>query len=192
MKRYLILIVLAIFVLTSGVLVGCAQKPESPASPTTPEQTEPEPSSSEDWEVLNRWLGDLYGLPPVDNTEELQSAAFLVGGFWFEQVDKAVKKLEENGIPWERTAPFCYLFNYYVLHYTQLTNATTPLEFMAADHLLGDTVKALQDESEELVHTKWLGEPLKIFPTTEDAMESFKEIDRDWERLVEEAISKSK
>lgn len=191
MKRYLILILVAIFVLASGVLVGCGQKTESPASPT-PEQMQPEPSSSENWEVLNRWLGDLYGLPPVENTEELQSAAWLVSGFWFEQADKAVKKLEEDGIPWERTAPFCYLFNYYILYDTQLTNAETPLEFMATDHLLADSVKSLQDEAEELVHMKWLGEPLKIFPTTKDAMESFKEIDKDWERLMEEAVNKGK
>lgn len=194
MKRYLILILVAIFVLASGVLVGCGQKPESPASPTAPEQTEPTPESPspQDWEVLNRWLGDLYGLPPVENTEQLESAAWLVSIFWFEQADKAVKKLEEDGIPWERTAPFCYLFNYYILYDTRLTNAKTPLEFMAADHPLADSVKALQDEAEELVHMKWLGEPLKIFPTTKDAMESFKEIDKDWERLMEEAVNKGK
>jgi len=191
MKRCLILTLVSILLLTSGVLVGCGQKSESPASPT-PEQMQPEPSSSEDWEVLNRWLSELYGFPPVNNTEELQSAAFLLSLFWFEGADKAVKELEENGIPWARTPPFCYLFNWYILRDIQLRNATTPIEFMAADHLLADNVKALQDDAEDLVHTKWLGEPLNIFPTEEDAMESFKEIDKDWERMMEEAISKGK
>lgn len=48
MKRYLVLILVAIFVLASGVLMGCGQRPESPVSPTTPEQTGPTPESPQD------------------------------------------------------------------------------------------------------------------------------------------------
>jgi predicted small lipoprotein YifL len=192
MKRYLVLI-LAILVLTSGALAACGQKSEAPASPT-PEQTEPKPQSpsSEDWEILNRWLGDLYGLPPVSNTEQLQSAAWLVRGFWFGKVDEEIKRLEEYDIPWSRTAPFFYLWNYYLLHNIQLRNASTPLEFMAADSVLADSVIALHEAADELVQMKQLGETLRIFPTDEDAMKWFKELDKDWERLMEEAIEKGK
>lgn len=189
-KRYLIPI-MVVLVLTSGVLVGCGQKSEAPISPT-PEQTEPNPPppSSEDWAVLNRWLGDLYGLPPVKNTEQLKSAAFLVSGFWFDKADEAVKELERQGIPWERTSPFFYLFRYYVLHDVQFGNASTPIEFMAADHLLANSVRDLQEAADELVLMKQLGETLNIFPTEEDAMKWFKEFDKDYERLAEEAIEK--
>ena len=177
-------------VLASGLLVACGEKGEAPACPT-PEQTEPEPQSpsSEDWKVLNRWLSELYGLPPVSNTEQLQSAAWLVSGLWFEQAHKAVKRLEQNGIPWSRTAPFFYLYNYYILHDIQLRNASTPLEFMATDYLLADSVRELHEAADELVLMKQLGETLNIFPTEEDAMKWFKEFDKDWERLMEEAIT---
>ena len=65
----------------------------------TPTPNQMKSVSSKDWEVLNRWLGDLYGLPPVKNTEKLKSAAVLVSGFWFKQANKAINKLEQNGIP---------------------------------------------------------------------------------------------
>ncbi len=192
MKRYLIP-VLVILVLASAILMGCVQKGGSPASPS-PDQMEatPESPSLEEWEVLNHWLSELYGLPPVENTEQMESAAWLVSGFWFEQADKAVKKLEEHEIPWERTSPFFYLFNYYILYDTQLRHASTPLEFMAADHLLAQSVKDLHDAAEELILMKDLGEPLNVFPTEEDADKWFREFDKDWKRLMEEAISKGK
>ena len=193
MKRCLILIVVAILMLTVGLTVGCNQRSEPPVSPA-PEQTQPkrESPSSEDWEALNRWLSDLYRLPPVNNTEQLQSAAWLVSGFWFEQADEAVKKLEQHDIPWSRTAPFFYLYNYYILHDIQLSNASTPLEFMATDYLLADSVGDLHEASDELVLMKQLGETLNIFSTEEDAMEWFKGWDKDYQRLLEETREKVK
>lgn len=197
-----IAIVIVSLILAIIGLVGCTTispsppAPQAPAAEAPPAAPAPKPAPSpapapEEWELLNRWLSDLYGLPQVEDIEQMQAAALLVSGLWFEQADKAVKKLEEDDIPWARTAPFCYTYNYYILHDIQLTNASTPLEFMATDNLLADTVKDLQDEAEELVRMKWLGEPLHIFPTTKDAMDSFREIDKDWDRLMEEAISKS-
>lgn len=189
MKRYLIPTIV-ILVLASGVLVSCGQKSEAPASPT-PEQTQPESPYSEDWVILNRWLDELYGLPPVENTEQLESAAFLVSGLWFDKANEAVEKLEQHNIPWERTSPFFYLFRYYVLHDVQFRNASTPIEFMAADKLLADSVRNLHETADELVRMKQLGETLNIFPTEEDAMKWFKEFDKDFERLAEEALEKA-
>ena len=186
MKQYLIPILITLM-LTSGLVVGCASTwPKEENKPNT------EGISAEQWDTVNEYLDKLYGLPSVKTTEELRAAAFLVDGFWSEKVDEATTRLEQQNIPWGRTPPFCYLFNWYVLHDIQLTNVSSPIEFMAADHLLADSVKALHDEAEELVHMKWLGEPLNSFPTEEDAMESFKEVDKDWERMMEEAISKGK
>ena len=56
MKRYLIPIPVAILVLTSGVLVGCAQKPESPASAETPEQAKPTSESPSPQEEVAIWV----------------------------------------------------------------------------------------------------------------------------------------
>ncbi len=192
MKRYLIPI-LAILVLASGVVVGCGQKSEVPASPT-PEQIQPksESPSSEDWAVLNRWLDELYGLPPVKNIDQLKSAAFLVSNFWFEQVQEAIGKLEQNDIPWSRAAPSYSAFSYYVLHDAQLRSASDPLEFMAVDYLLAQSVKDFHDTADELVQMKALGETFKIFPTEEDARKWFRDLDKDWERLMEEAIERGK
>ena len=189
MKRYLI-IILAILVLASVLTAGCGQKSEAPTSPS-PEQVHPQPESpsSEDWEVLNQWL-DTYGLPPVRNMEQLESAAFLVSGYWFDVADEAVKKLEQHGIPWSRTSPFFYLYYYYILHDTQFRNASwsTPVEFMASDYLLANSVRDLHEAADELVLMKQLGETLNIFPTEEDADKWFREFDKDWEMAMEEAI----
>lgn len=185
MKRYLLLILVAILVLASGVTVSCGQKAE-PAPEATPTPI------AEDWEALNRWLGELYGLPPVSNTEQLKSAAFLLQAHWFKVTDEAVKKLEKNGIPWQRTAPFFYLYYYYILHDIQLGNASTPLELMAADYLLAQSVKDLHDEADELVWMKALGEPLVIYPTEEAAKRWFLEFDKDYVKRLEEAMGKGK
>jgi len=84
--------------------------------------------------------------------EQLESAAFLVSGFWFEVGDEAANKLEQHGIPWERTSPFFYLYCYYILHDTQLRNGSwsTPVEFMASDYLLANSVKDLHEAADEL------------------------------------------
>jgi len=190
MKRYVVPL-LVLLVLSLGTVVACGHETEAPATPA-PEQKEPEPQPPdlEDWEALNRWLGDLYGLPPVKNTEQMASAAFLVSGFWFENADKAVKKLEQYGIPWERTSPFFYLYRYYILHDIQLRNASTPVEFMASDEILANSVRDLHNAADELVLMKQRGEPLVIFATEEDAVKWFGENDTDWERLAREAIEK--
>lgn len=39
---------------------------------------------------------------------------------------------------------------------------------------------------------KEIGESFKIFPTEEDARKWFREFDKDWERLMKEAIDKAK
>lgn len=177
----------------ASCLVACGQKSEVPASPT-PEQVQPKPESpsSEDWVALNRWLDELYGLPPVENTEHLKSAAVVVSGVWFEQANKAIEKLERNDIPWARVAPFYASFNYYVLHDAQLLGASDPIEFMATDKLLADSVKNLHDTADELIRMKSLGESYRIFPTDEEARNWFRELDKDWERLMQEAIDKAK
>ena len=146
MKQHLMLVLLSL-VLVSGLIVGCGQKNETSIFPTEDEtETTTEFPSAEEWELVNRWLSDVYGLPPVEDIEQLQAAALLVGGFWFEQANKETEKLEERDIPWARTTPFCYTFNYYILHDIQLRNVSTPIEFIAADHVVADTVKDLQDE----------------------------------------------
>ncbi len=164
----------------------------TPTSHTNKEtEATDESPTLEEWGALNRWLSECYGLPPVKNTEQLQSAAFLVSSLWFEEADKAVKKLEQHAIPWERTSPFFYLFNYYILHDIQLRNASRPIEFMAIDHLVVQSVKDLHDAADELVLMKELGEPLNVFPTEEDAMKWFREFDKDYQRLLEEAVNRS-
>ncbi len=196
MKRWLVLI-LAVLVLASGAMVACGQKTDAPTS-TTPYQVPPKsdlpPSNdlvnTKDWQTLNRWLHDLYRLPPVNNTEQLKSAAFEVANFWSDQVDKTTTKLEQNGIHWERTPPFCYIFNWYILHHIQLRHANTPMEFIAADYVLSETVKTLQDEAKDLMNRKISGEPINSFATEEEAMKQFKQIDKDYLRLLEEAIAK--
>lgn len=192
MKRYLIPVII-ILVLASGVVVGCGKKSEVPASPT-PEQIQPksESPSSEDWAVLNRWLGELYGFPPVKNTDQLESAAFLVSNFWFDKINEALEKLEQSNIPWSRAAPTYSAFSYYVLHDAQLRGASSPLEFMAADRLLADSVKEFHDTANELIQMKVLGETFRTFPTDDDARKWFRDLDKDWERLMEEAIEKRK
>ena len=165
---------------------------QAPTQTQTPATSQTKSVSSEDWNVLNRWLSELYGLPPVKNTEQLKSAAFVVSGIWFKQADKAIKELEQNNIPWTRAAPSYSAFNYYVLHDAQLNSATDPIEFMATDKVLADSVKDLQDTADELVRMKQLGESFKVFPTEEDARTWFRQVDKDWERLMQEAIDKAK
>ena|SRR3989304_7741032 len=93
---------------------------------------------------------------------------------------------------WTRVALSYSSFNYYVLHDAQLNSASDPIEFMANDRLLAGSVKDLQDTADELVHMKEIGESFKSFPTEEDARKWFREFDKDWERLMKEAIDKAK
>jgi len=184
-----------IVILFVGLLLTFTACASPASSPTTSQQTSeqtPTSVSSDDWQVLNRWLSELYGLPPVKNTEQLKSAATLVSGFWFKQANVAISKLEQNNIPWARVALFYSSFNYYVLHDAQLLGASDPIEFMAIDKLLADSVKDLQDTADELVRMKSLGESFKIFPTDEDARKWFRDSDKDWERLMQQAIDKAK
>lgn len=161
MKRRLILILVAILVLTSGLSAGCGQKSEPPAS-------------LGDWEALNHLLGS-YGLPPVKTTEELQSAAWLVSGDWFEVAVEATERLEQHDIPWERTRPFCFLFYWYIEADIELRNTSAPHEFLAAhSHLVG-TVADLHQTADELVLMKDLGEPLSIYPTEDACLEGWVE-----------------
>ncbi len=189
-----LLIIASLFAFTACSSPASSPTPtqKAPTQTQTPTTSETESVSSEDWNVLNRWLSELYGLPPVKNTEQLKSAATLVSSFWFEKANIAISKLEQNDIPWARVAPFYSSFNYYVLHDAQLLGASDPIEFMAADKLLADSVKDLQDTADELVRMKSLGESFKIFPTDEDARKWFRELDKDWERLMQEAIDKAK
>lgn len=207
MWRYLV-IVLVIFALAWGLYAWVNQS-EVPtplatkSTETTPTTIVPvtqntelavaktKPVLSDDWIALNSWLDELYGLPPVENTEQMKTAAFVVSNLWFEKAHEAVEKLEQYNIPWERTSPFFYLFRYYFLHDIQLTNASTPIEFMAADYSLTISVKDLHESADELVQMKQLGETLNIFVTEEDAMEWFREFDEDYERLVKEALEKA-
>jgi hypothetical protein len=163
----------------------------TPTSHTTGKtEAVPESPTLKDWEALNRWLNDLYGIPPVRTEGQLQSAALLVSAHWFDVTDETVKELEQHGIPWERTAPICYLFNYFILYDIQLRNSSTPLEFMAADFNLAKAAQALHETAQLLVEMKLSGEPLTIFPTEEDANKRFLELDKEYVKRLEDAIRK--
>lgn len=181
MKRCLIPI-LTILVLASGLLIGCS----SPSATKTERVT----SFPKDWEVLNKLLSELYGFPPVRTERELEIAALQVSAHWSKVVERTTKKLEQNGIPWSRTAPFCYLVNYFILHDIQLRNSSTPLEFMAAEHALAMAVYNLDETAQLLLEMKLSGEPLTIFPTEEDATKRFLELDKEYVKRLEEAIRK--
>ena len=192
MKRYFVRI-LVVLVMTFGLATGCGQQSHPSLSPT-PEQTQAEfeSPSTDDWQALNRLLIEVYELPPVRNVEQLESAAWLASGFWFDMTNITIENLEKQDIPWERTSPFFYLFDYYILHDIQFRNSSSPMEFMATEHLLVESVKTLADAANELVRSKLLGEELVIFPTAEDATEWFRSWDKDYQRLLEEALARAK
>lgn len=167
---------LVLLLAVSTITCACGESTEAPIytprpSPTpspTPTPTPESTISAQDWAFLNLWLSQLYGLPPVYTVDELQSAAWLVRDHWLEVADQAVTKLEQQHIPWERTAPFCYSHNWFVEAYTALPNASTPMEFLAANFVLTDYGQSLEETANELVRKKLSGEPLNIYPT-EDA-----------------------
>lgn len=152
------------------------------------------PSSpiSAEWDALNRSLKEVHGLPPVNNTEELKVAALVASANWQQGVNEITNKLETNGIPWERTAPFCYRFNYYILHDIELCNSSTPLEFMAAEYTLVGTIEDLKDIADLLLAMNLSGEPLNIFPTVDDASKRFLELDKEFLKKLEEAVNKER
>ncbi len=133
-RRLTVLLICVLFVLSA-----CSSPTSSQPSPTpqqttktsSPTSNQSKPASSEDWKALNRWLSELYGLPPVSNTEQLKSAAFVVSGIWYKQANKAISKMEQNNIPWSKAASSYASFNYYVLHDAQLNSVSDPIEFMA-------------------------------------------------------------
>ena len=171
MKRYLTLFVLAILVLALGLLTGCTG-----STPTaTPTPTPDSAISPEDWVAVNRWLSELYGLPPVYTVKELESAAWLVSNYWSSVADQAVTKLEQHDISWARTAPFCYLYHWYIEADIALRNVSTPIEFMAADNVLAENVMWLHEAADELVLMKLIGEPLNIYPTEDACVEGWSE-----------------
>jgi hypothetical protein len=179
MRRYFALILLILVVIPN--LAGCTEKAASPSSP-----------SSEEWDTLNRWLKDIYGIPPVSNVDQLESASLRVSLFWKDGVQGIMQKLEQEGIPGGRTAPFCYLLNYYILYDIQLRNSSTPLEFLAADYSLTETIRDLDETGQLLLEMKASGEPLTIFPTEEDANYRFLELDKEYVNKLEEAVNKGK
>jgi len=103
----------------------------------------------------------------------LQSAAWLVRDHWLEAADQAVSKLEQNHIPWERTAPFCHLYYWFIEAYTALPNASTPIEFLATNNALTDYGQSLEEAADDLVQKKLSGEPLNIYPTEDACVEGW-------------------
>jgi hypothetical protein len=166
----------------SSYSVSYSNDRKNSSTPQTKEQS----TSSDEWAILNRWLDKFYQLPLVRNEEQLKSAAWLVSELWFKEADKAVRKLEANGIPWERTAPFLYLFDWYIRRDIKLRNASNPIEFMAADHALTGSVRDLHNCADELILMKETGEPLKIFPTEESAREWYKDLEQTLEQEADE------
>lgn len=178
-RCYVALVFLLILVVIPN-LAGCTEK-----------MVPPSPISGE-WDALNRSLKEVHGLPPVNNAEELKAAALVASANWKQGVNEITKKLETNGIPWERTAPFCYQFNYYVLHDIELRTSSIPLEFMAAEYTLVGTIEDLQGTADLLLDMKLSGEPLNIFPTVDDANKRFLELDKEFLKKLEEAVNKGK
>ena len=129
--------------------------------------------SAQDWDALNLWLGELYGLPPVYSVEDLKSAAWLVSNLWFDVAEEAVAELEQYDIPWARTAPFCYLYYWYIEADIKLRSVLTPIEFVASDYVLAEHVRWLEETARDLVDMKLSGEPLNIYPTEDACVEGW-------------------
>ncbi len=149
-------------------------------------------STSDDWVLLNDWLAEFYGFPPVSNTTELQSAAMLASEYWFDTFQEAIDNLESNNIPWERTAPSVVSFHYWMLRETQLQSAQTPLEFLAYEELLVQSVEKFHNDADELIHQKELGENPRTFSSEKEAMNWFRELDPSWEAKMREAMERDK
>jgi len=130
-------------------------------------------TTKEEWDVLNRWLAEFYGLPPVSNIEELRTTASVVSVKWFGVVAKAVKKLEDHGIDWGRTRDSCYLVHWYMRADARLYEVQTPIEFLAAEELLVKRLRMVDESADLLVERKLLGEPLGTFSTEEECVRGF-------------------
>lgn len=166
--RFILIMLLGVMLVGSTACGGPGATPTS-----TPTPTPDSAISAEDWDALNNWLSELYGLTPVDTVEELESAAWLISGYWFDAAHEACSKMEQHDIPWERTAPFCYLFYWYIETDIALRNVTTPRDLMAeASHLI-ENVTWLHEEADALVEMKLMGESLRIYPTEEACVEGW-------------------
>ena len=187
MERRVIVFLVGLL-LTFGTLAGCSGDDKSQIPPEVKFQETTPAYSSDDWTLLNEWLAQLYGLPPVSNTTQLRSAAMLVSNFWLGVLEQYINELEKEGIPWERTGPSVISFHYYVLHDAQLRNAQTPLEFLACDELLGRSVEDFHNTSNELILMKQLGENPRTFSSEEAAEQWFRELDPAWEEMMQDVI----
>ena len=173
--------VLAILVGVIAVMLvtACGSSTPTPAPPATPTPTTAadvpagDPFGQDYWDRMNTLLVGAYGLPPVLDTELINTAAFAVSTFLSEVANVAVNRLESHDIPWNRTGPICYHFDRYIGADMSLRQATTPLDFILGESTLVERVQRVLESADGLVEAKLAGEPLVTHSSEERCVSSF-------------------
>lgn len=121
------------------------------------------------WKAVNSMLEQIYGLPPVSDTDQLSSAAFLVSEHWSEYPAQNIQDLNGQGIEPDLTAPFCYMFFWYIDANRAMLEVSTPLDFIVMEQKLVDNVHMLDIQTDLLIDNKVFDlDPITTYPTAEE------------------------
>ena len=168
----------AVGLIVAILVTACSQATPTPVptaspTPTTDTRAADDPFAQEYWDHMNTMLVAVYGLPPVPDVQFINTAGYAVSNFLGEGAAVAAERLESSGIPWARTAPFCYLFAWYIEADTAINQITTPLEFITAESRLAERGRWLLEAADSMILTQLLEEPLSTHPTEAACLEGF-------------------